>query len=33
MNSIPLMKENKPGIASKALVWILISLGWFNLAD
>jgi hypothetical protein len=32
MNSIPVMKENKPGIVSKILVWLLIPLAGFSAA-
>jgi len=30
MNSIPVMKENKPGLVSKILVWMLIPLAGFS---
>ena len=30
MNSIPIMKENKPGLVSKILVWLLIPLAGFS---
>jgi len=30
MNSIPIMKENKPGLVSKILVWMLIPLAGFS---
>ena len=32
MNSIPVMKENKPGLVSKILVWMLIPLAGFSAA-
>ena len=30
MNSIPIIKENKPGLVSKILVWLLIPLAGFS---